>query len=181
MVIFRYLDGFWEQGRLPYPIAFSLFSNIFALAYFTSFIWMFGVVGGLIISLLCFFQIVHSAFLWIFLLPNLISTFKSLDNRIIPKVNALVYGGFSYLVVILMILTGVNVVVSPYKSMWRLIEKNIWIPILIFLCILVVGNIMRVIVMSKFLKNDPHKSPLEHFWEDFEKFTGNTCFRNRRK
>ena len=173
MIIFRYLDGFWEQGSLPYPIALSFFSNIFVLMYFASFIWMLGIIGGVIISLLCLFQIVHSTFLWCFLLPNLIRTFKCLDSRVIPKVNTLVYGGFSYLVIILMILTGVNFFVSPYKSMWRLIEKNIWTPILIFMFILVVGNIVRVIVMSRFLKNDPHKSPLEDFLAHFEKSTGN--------
>jgi hypothetical protein len=113
---------------------------------------MFGVIGGIVVALLCFLQILYSAGLWVFLLPGLISMHKSFDNFEVPKVNPLVYGGFSFLVIIVAILTAINFFVSPYKSMWELMGDNVWRPILIFLGILVIGNIARVTVMSKFMK-----------------------------
>jgi len=152
LIVHRYLTTFWEQGQLPYSMGFLFFANSFALTYLVSFIWMFGIIGGIVVALLCFLQVVYSAGLWVFSLPGLISMHKSLDNFTIPKVNPLVYGGFSFIVIIVAILTVINFFVSPYKSMWELMGENVWTPILIFLGILVVGNIGRVAVMSKFMK-----------------------------
>jgi hypothetical protein len=143
LIVHRYLSTFWEQRQLPYPMGFLFFANSFALIYLVNFIWMFGVIGGIVVALLCFLQILYSAGLWVFLLPGLISMHKSFDNFEVPKVNPLVYGGF---------LTAINFFVSPYKSMWELMGDNVWRPILIFLGILVIGNIARVTVMSKFMK-----------------------------
>ncbi|MCX5718244.1 MAG: hypothetical protein NTW44_08110 [Nitrospirae bacterium] len=133
-------------------MGFLFFVYSFALIYLVSFIWMFGIIGGIVVALLCFLQVVYSAGLWVFSLPVLISMHKSLDNFTIPKVNPLVYGGFSFTVIIVAILTVINFFVSPYKSMWELMRENVWTPILIFLGILVAGNIGRVAVMSKFMK-----------------------------
>lgn len=152
LVVHRYLTTFRQLWHLPYPMGFLFFANAFALIYLVSFIWMFGIIGGIIIALLCFLQIVYSAGLWVFSLPGLISMHKSLDNFTIPKVNPLVYGGFSFLVIIVSILSIINFFVSPYKSMWELMGENVWTPILIFIIILVIGNIGRVAVMSKFMK-----------------------------
>jgi hypothetical protein len=152
LIVHRYLSTFWEQRQLPYPMGFLFFANSFALIYLVNFIWMFAVIGGIVVALLCFLQILYSAGLWVFLLPGLISMHKSFDNFEVPKVNPLVYGGFSFLVIIVAILTAINFFVSPYKSMWELMGDNVWRPILIFLGILVIGNIARVTVMSKFMK-----------------------------
>jgi len=152
LIVHRYLSTFWEQGQLPYSMGFLLLANSFALIYLVSFIWMFGIIGGIVIALLCYLQIVYSAGLWVFSLPGLISMHKSLDNLIIPKANPLVYGGFSFLVIIVAILTGINFFVSSYKSMWGLMGESLWTPIQIFIGIIVIGNIIRVAVMSKFMK-----------------------------
>lgn len=152
LIVHRYLSGFWEQRQLPHSMGFLFFAHFFALTYLVSFVWMFGILGGIVVALLCFLQVVYSAGLWVFSLPGLVSMRKSLDNYTIPRVNLMVYGGFSFLVIIVAILTVVNFFISPYKSMWELIGENIWTPILIFLGILVVGNVGRVAVMSKFLK-----------------------------
>lgn len=152
LIVHRYLTTFWEQRQLPYPMGFLFFANSFALIYLVSFIWMLGIIGGTVVALLCFLQVVYSAGLWVFFLPGLISMHKSLDNFTISKVNPFVYGGFSFLVIIVAILTVINFFVSPYKSMWEFMGENVWPPIIIFLGILVVGNIARVAVMSKFMK-----------------------------
>jgi len=133
-------------------MGFLFFANSFALIYLVSFIWMFGITGGIVVALLCFLQIVYSAGLWVFSLPGLISMHKSLDNFTIPKVNPLIYGGFSFLVIIVAILTVINFFVSPYKVIWELMGENVWTPILIFIGILVIGNVGRAAVMSKFMK-----------------------------
>lgn len=152
LIVHRYLTTFWEQGQLSYSMGFLFFANSFALIYLVSFIWMFGIIGGVIIALLCFLQIIYTAGLWVFSLPGLISMHKSINNFTIPKVNSLAYGGFSFLVIIVAILTAINFFVSPYKSMWELMGDNVWTPLVIFIGILVIGNIARVAVMSKFMK-----------------------------
>ena len=113
---------------------------------------MFGVVAGFIIALLCFLQVIYSAGLWIFSLPGLIKIMKDLDNNQIPKVNPLLYVGFSFSVIMVTILTVINFFISPYKSMWDPIGDNIGKTCLIFVGILVVSNILRITVMSKFIK-----------------------------
>jgi len=152
LIVHRYLTTFWEQEHLPYPMGFLFFANSFAIIYLVSFIWMLGIIGGTVVALLCFLQVVYSAGLWVFSLPVLISMHKRLDNFTIPKVNPFVYGGFSFLVIIVAILTVINFFFSPYKSIWKFMGENIWSPIIIFLGILVVGNIARIAVMSKFMK-----------------------------
>ncbi len=152
LIAHRSLTTFWEQGQLPYSMGFLFFANSFALIYLVSFIWMFGIIGGIVVAFLCYLQVVYSAGLWVFSLPGLINMHKSLDNFEIPKVNPLVYGGFLFLVITIAILTAINFFVSPYKSIWELMGKNGWIPILIFFGILVIGNIARIFAMSKFMK-----------------------------
>lgn len=152
LIVHRYLSGFWELDQLPNSMGFLFFANFFAFIYLVSFIWMFGIIGGIVVTFLCYLQVVYSAGLWVFSLPGLISMHKSLDNFIIPKVNLLAYGGFSFLVMTVAILTVVNFFVSSYKSMWELLGDNIWPPILIFIGIVALGNITRVAVVSKFMK-----------------------------
>jgi len=149
LVVHRYLTGFYEQGLLPYSMGFTLFATIFWLIYSVSFTWMFGIIGGVIMALLCFFQILHVSILWVFSLPGLI---KMYINRDIPRVNPFIYGGFSYLILLIAILTVINFFVSPYKSMLKLIEDDIGTIVFVFVSIVVIGNIARAITLSKFLK-----------------------------
>jgi hypothetical protein len=149
----RYLSTFWEQNKLPYPMGFNIFANLFALIFLVGYIWIFGVVPGIIVSILSYFQIVYSAFLWVFLLPYLISTMRNnFSDTVIafmcpPKVNPLIYGGFSILVIILGILVASNFFISGYKSAWNLISDNYWTVALVSLGVLVLGNIVRLICL----------------------------------
>ncbi len=153
LTVHRYLSTFWEKNEIPYPMGFTLLANLFALIYLVGYIWMFGVVAGVIVSILCYFQIVFSAFLWVFLLPWLVSTlrrnFSNLSIALLcpPEVNPFVYGGFSYLVIIVGVLVVLNLLVSEYKSMWNLIGDNYWPVALVSLGVLVVGNIVRLICL----------------------------------
>jgi hypothetical protein len=117
LTIHRYLTAFWEQGLLPYSLGFLVFANFFALTYLVSFVWMFGMVAGVVVFLLCYLQVVYSAGLWVFSLPGLISRYRATT---IPRVNRLVYGNFSLIVMIIAALTVMNFFVSPYKSMWEM-------------------------------------------------------------
>ena len=101
LTIHRYLSPFWEQRQLPYPLGFITFANIFTLIYLVSFIWMFGAVAGIIISILCYLQIIYSTFLWILLLPWLLVTNNLINSTGTPQVNLFAYGGFSFIVIIL--------------------------------------------------------------------------------
>ncbi len=146
----RYLTTFWEQGLLPYPFGFTTFANLFALIYLVSIIWMFGAVAGIIISIMCYFQIVYSAVLWLFLLPFLLSMYGTRPKLTIPQVNPFIYGGFSFIVVILGALTIVNFFNSEYKSILE--QVNLWTFGLSLIVILLVGNVARIVIMSKLVR-----------------------------
>jgi len=147
--VHRYLSYFWEEGILPYSFGFLFFANFFVLTYLLGFIWMFGIVAGVIVAVLCYLQVVYSAGLWVFSVPRLISVAR---NPRIPTANPLVYGGFSILVMIVAALAVLNFFVSPYKSMWEMVGEDVWTPVLVFAGVLVVGNVARVVIMSKMLK-----------------------------
>lgn len=146
LVVHRYLSTFWEQGTLPYSFGFVSFANKFSILYLINFIWMFGALAGIIITILCYFQIVYSSGLWIFSVPWAISSGK---NPMEPlRVNQLVYGGFSFHVMLLAILTVINFFITPYRTMWETIENDLWPILWGFVGLLIIGNVLRVVVMA---------------------------------
>lgn len=149
LTVHRYLSAYWEQGRLPYSLGFLVFVKVFFLLLLVSLVWMLGVVAGVIATALCFLQVVCSAGLWAFLLPSLVRMHKNP----LAGVNLLVYGGFSYLVGLLAVLTVVNFFVSPYKSVWALIRENALTCGLVLGGILIIGNLARVVVLSVAVKD----------------------------
>lgn len=149
LTVHRYLSLFWEQGLLPYSMGFLFFANLFAGLYLINFIWMFGWLSGVIIFFLTYFQAIYSAGLWIFLLPGLLSIHRNLT---MPKVNPIAYGGFSFLVVILGVLTVINFPVSRYMSIWKILDYNYKMFAFIFFVVLAVGNVARLSIMSKLMK-----------------------------
>jgi hypothetical protein len=152
ITLHRYLSAFWEQGMLPYSFGLLIFTYFFYITYAISFIWMFGAVAGIVISLLCLFQIVYSSALWVFSLPWLVKMNNSNPLYSIPEVDIWVYGGYSILVMSVLALTVLNFFIPPYKSMWAVIGQNTQTKAFVFLGILFVGNITRVFVLSKLLK-----------------------------
>ena len=150
LTVHRYLSTFWEQGTLPYSFGFLAFVKLFTLSYLIGFIWMFGIAAGVVVAGLCFLQVIYSAGLWVFLVPGLVNMYRNLS---IPTVNRLVYGGFSYLVMLTGVLVVANFFVSPYGSMWELIGQNIWTPVLILGGVLIVSNVARLIVLSRMVKD----------------------------
>lgn len=148
LAVHRYLSAYWEQGRLPYSFGFLVFVKLFCLVLLVSLIWMLGVVAGVIATALCLLQVVYSAGLWAFLLPSLLRMHKNP----FAGVNLLVYGGFTYLVGLLALLTAVNFFVSPYKSVWALIREDALTYALVLGGILIVGNLARVVVLSVAVK-----------------------------
>lgn len=149
LTVHRYLSAYWEEEMLPYSWGFLTLVNLFAILYLLNFIWMFGLLAGIIISVLSYFQVVYSAGLWIFSIPWLLKVHRS---PTFPPVNPMIYGGFSYLVIILGMLTTVNFFISQYMSIWKSIGHNYKMSVIIFFVVLTVGNIARVAVMSKFMK-----------------------------
>jgi hypothetical protein len=150
LTVHTYLDNFYDQGRLPYSRSFSVFVNVFALIYFVSFIWMFGVAIGLVIGLLCYFQIIYSAGLWVFLIPYLVRIKHAPEKN---NVNLLVYWCHSKLILLLGILTVINFFITPYGSVSMLFNDNYWAPAVVFAAVLIGGNIMRKIIMPIFVKS----------------------------
>lgn len=167
LIVHRYLTNFWEQGMLPYAMGFLMFANIFSIIYLINFVWMFGIVLGIIIAALTFFQIVFASFLWPFLLPQLVNIHKEQpSSKLFSKltsVNPLIYSSFSFLVIGLGLLTLINFFVSDYASLTSSIVEffggNYLAPILWIVGIAVVSNIIRSFVLSKFLERDDVRKP----------------------
>jgi hypothetical protein len=144
---------------LPYSMSFLSFANIFIVIYLINFIWIFGFVVGIVVFLLTLFQIIYGSFLWPFLLPQLISIHK---KPIIPKVNLLIYGSWSYIIIGLGLLTIVNFFVSDYASFTKNIvdffNDSYIIPVLFLIGAMVVANFIRIYILSRYLKkNDGEK------------------------
>jgi len=68
------------------------------------------------------------------------------------RVNPFIYGGFSFLVMFLGVLTAVNFFVSPYMSIWGLMGENTMMYAIIFLVVLILGNLGRVAIMSRLIE-----------------------------
>jgi len=181
LTLHRYLSAFYDQGMLPYSNAFLIFANLFALTYVVSFIWMFGAVAGVIVALLCFFQVPYHAVLWIFvIIPNFLNK-QAVTNirknpsynklklyalhspasaRYIPfalnrRMNLLAYYGFCILPLLVAALTAVNFFVSPYKIMWILIRTNVWTIMFVLAGVLFLGNVARVACYKLWLRRHP--------------------------
>lgn len=159
LIVHRHLTPHWEQGRLPYAMGFLTLANLFWIIYLVNFIWIFGLVLGIIIFALTFSQVIYTSFLWLFLLPNVISINKDQPSPQLwvklTTVNPLIYSSFFLIVVGLGLLMIVNFFVSDYASLKILIVEylngNYLRPILWIVGIAVVSNIMRIFVLSKFL------------------------------
>ena len=164
IIIHRYLTSFWEQGMLPYAMGFLLLANIFVLIYLINFIWIFGFVIGIIIATLTFFQFIYASFLWPFLLPRLISIHKEqslseLSSKL-TRVNPLICGLWSLLIIGLGLLMIINFFVSDYALLTKTIvdffDGNIIAPILWIIGVAVISNVIRSFILLKlnFLEKD---------------------------
>lgn len=149
LTVYRYLNAYLEQDELPYSLGFGVCVACLKLFVLISLVWMFGVIAGIVVFVLCLLQVVYSAGLWVFNLPWLLSMQRTLT---FPKVNPLVYGGFPYLVATIALLTVFNFFVSSYKSMWDVMGEDVWTPVVAFVLILVAGNIARIIIMSRVMR-----------------------------
>jgi hypothetical protein len=150
LTIHTYLDSFYHVGRLPYPASFSLFVSLFAVSYAFSFTWAFGVVAGVIISLLCFFQLIHSAVLWLFQVPRLVWLQHAREE---PRVSMLVYWFHSPIAVAVGVLAAISCFKVPYGSASKIFHGDYWTPALACLAVLVIGNIVRTIVLRFIVKS----------------------------
>lgn len=62
------------------------------------------------------------------------------------------YDGFSFLVMTIAALTVVNFFVSQYRSVWDSLGKDVWTTAFVFVGVLIVGNVARVGIVSKIVK-----------------------------
>jgi hypothetical protein len=155
LIIHRHLSTFWESGNLPYARGFILYFKIFSILNFINFIWIFGFVVGPIVAVLAFYQIIFSSFLWPFLVPGLIINNQKEDIAFMQarrEPSKLVYGGWTYLIIGLLILTIINFFVGSYSSLTiRILEQfreNIKIIGLYVVICVVIGNLLRIITMK---------------------------------
>ena len=155
LTLHRYLSVFLENKLLPYPMGFSIFFAILTLLYSINFIWMFGLLGGLVLALLALFQIINATFLWPFLIPTLI---KLRENNGMPKVNMTKYAIWSTIIPIIAILTIINFFISDYKSLWTnikpFINENFSFVIIISLIALIISHFVRISTMKKMAERD---------------------------
>jgi len=144
LIIHYYLDVFFDLKRLPFPSAFSLFVNIFLLVYAVNFIWMFGIWFGLLLTILCYFSIAHSAVLWMFLIPLSLEMKRSPET---VKLNPLIHWCHSKVILLAGILGVINIFTSPYASVLKQFD-NYTEPLLALAIFIIAGNILRITTMA---------------------------------
>lgn len=155
LIIHRHLSTFWEKGNLPYANGFVLYVWIFSIIYLINFIWLFGFIVGFIIALLTFFQITFSTFLWPFIVPYLIrNNRKNIFELTLSKnkPSKLLYGGWTNLIIVLLILTIINFFIGNYSSLTdrilKLVNGDYKIFVLSAIASIIVGNILRITTMK---------------------------------
>lgn len=155
LIIQRHLNTYWEVGKLPYAHGFLLFFWVFYILCLINFIWLFGVVVGLILALLTFFQIPFSTFLWPFLVPGLIrDNFKSDIEYMVDKKgpSEFIYGGWTILIVALAVLTIMNFFVSSYSFLTEFlletVNGNYGKVALYALVVIIGGNLLRIVTTT---------------------------------
>jgi hypothetical protein len=148
LVFHRYLSMFWEQGRLPYVFGFLSFNRLLILIYATNFIWMFGWLVGIVFVALTILDLIYGALLWPFLLLWSINADKKETET---PVNQLVYGGWSFIILGIGILTIVNFIVSHYKHLYVEIMGSFALNPFSFagliIAVIIGGNLLREINM----------------------------------
>jgi len=156
LVIHRYLTAFWEDGILPYPGGFTTLAILFFAIYLINYIWLFGFLVGIIMFILTFFQIIFSSYLWPFLLPSVMNTYKKPSILLVltpPKVNLFIYGIWSFIIIALGGLTILNFFISDYGYLLikieELLNSNYKIPVILLVGSMILGNLIRIYVMKR--------------------------------
>ena len=156
LVINRYLNYFWEDGKLPYPRSFTMFATLFAAIYLINYVWLFGFLVGIVVFVLTFFQIIFSSYLWPFLLPIVMNIYKKPSNLLLlapPEVNPFIYGISSFIIIALGGLTILNFFISDYGCLLIKIEEslnyNYKTPIILLAGSMILGNLIRIYVMKR--------------------------------
>lgn len=156
LVINRYLNYFWEDGKLPYTWSFTIFATLFAAIYLINYVWLFGFLVGIILFVLTFFQIIFSSYLWPFLLPIVRNIYKKPSTLLIlapPEVNPFIYGISFFIIIALGGLTILNFFISDYGYFLIKIEEflnnNYKIPVILLAGSMILGNLIRIYVMKK--------------------------------
>lgn len=156
LLVHRYLSSYWEQGTLPYSMGFLLFANFFIFLYLINFIWMFGFLLGIIITILAMSQIIFATLLWPFMIPKLMKLNSSSYSEIL-RVNPSIYSSFPFLIIVLIVLTILNFFLSIYgqlsESIFRVFDNNIFALVLSIFIFVLVSNFLRIYVLSKFMGN----------------------------
>lgn len=155
LIIHRHLSTYWEAGNLPYAHGFILFVWIFNIVCVVNFIWIFGFIAGIVLVVLTLLQITYASILWPFLVPGIIrnipkSNFGFMVSRNEPS--KFVYGGWTFLILGLLILTIINFFVGYYSSLldkMLLLTNGDYKKLIMYAIIVVVGgNILRLITMK---------------------------------
>lgn len=156
LVINRYLNCFWEDGKLPYTWSFTIFATLFAAIYLINYVWLFGFLVGIILFVLTFFQIIFSSYLWPFLLPIVRNIYKKPSTLLLldpPKVNSFIYGISFFTIIALGGLTILNFFISGYGCLLIKIEEslnnNYKTPIILLVGSMILGNLIRIYVMKR--------------------------------
>ena len=154
LIIHRYLNTFWEIGRLPYPSGFTIFSTLFIIFYLINYIWLFGFLVGIAISILTLFQIIFSSYLWPFLLPSVINIHKNQSTILFdpPKVNLSIYAIWSFIIIVLGGLTLLNFLISDIGHLLvkieELLDNNYKTAAILLVGSMFLGNLIRISIMN---------------------------------
>lgn len=175
IVVHRYLTPFFDENRLPNRQGFMVYLFVFLIGCLINTIWMFGIFWGIVGALMIFFQIIYISVLWVFLVPHVKATIKSIGGVMFRTVNMQVYRLWSVIPVSILVLGIINFFVSDYKDVSNYIIETIGATLFltILISVIIVGNLIRIIVLRGI--NKEPKDTNKHKEEDA--FPGGDAFR----
>jgi hypothetical protein len=141
----NYLLIFSEMGKIPYPFGYNIFAKFGHLAILVMSIWHLGWLFGIIFFGLYLLNLLDACITWIvkYALIN-----KYISNNKEPELSIGIYNFFTFLVIVVIVLTIASFFSSKFGEFRYQIENGEYKFLIYFGITLVVGFILRVILMK---------------------------------
>lgn len=163
LILHRKLSAFWELGKMPNNFQFLKHVILFNIITAVNFIWLFGFIAGIILTVLTFTQVIYSSFLWPFMIPDIISDLKNLDKNQedfankIKQPSKIVYNSWRVLNISLLGLTILSFFITDFSSLFNevfeLSGESILNIIIFSVVAIIIGNVLRIITIKILFRN----------------------------
>jgi hypothetical protein len=147
MAIHKYLAVIYNSNNLPYPFAFSLYTNLQYLFWSINFIYIFGWVIGIIMTILSIYNVIYMTFLWPSIMPWVLRVQKDVNAF---NVKIYYYTSWSFLVILLGILTLINFFVSKFQIFAPILLEFLKEYHILIILFVLISNGIRYVFLKKY-------------------------------